>query len=91
MALCQHVTAKIRKGFIGWWVRGSGVTSHPQMIHKLDRSILRDIRHVVESGLHGWQRLVRFHAVMKFPAVEVAARELGIDQAAHPPTSQAGT
>jgi hypothetical protein len=61
--------------------REPGITSHPQMIHRLDRSIPRDVRRAVESGLHGWQRLFRFRAVMEFPTVSAAARELGINQA----------
>ncbi|HJQ45768.1 MAG TPA: TniQ family protein [Amycolatopsis sp.] len=60
--------------------RPSGVSSHPQMVTKLATTLHPDIRRAVEGGLHGWQRLHRFQAVMRFPTIDTAADHLGIDQ-----------
>ena len=40
--------------------RPPGITSHPDMITKLDKAVAADIRRAVEGQLHGWQRLRRF-------------------------------
>lgn len=50
------------------------------MVTKLASTLHRDIRRAVENGLHGWQRLHRFQAVMTFPTIDTAADHLGIDQ-----------
>jgi hypothetical protein len=60
--------------------RPPGVTSHPQMITALAPTLHRDIRRAVEGGLHGWQRLHRFRAVMAFSTIDTAADHLGVDQ-----------
>lgn len=64
----------------GITARPPGITSHPQMVAKLAFTLHRDIRSAVERGLHGWQRLHRFQAVMTFPTIDTAANHLGIDQ-----------
>jgi hypothetical protein len=64
----------------GITARPAGITSHPQMVTKLASTPHRDIRRAVEGGLHGWQRLHRFQAVMTFPTIDTAADHLGIDQ-----------
>jgi AraC-like DNA-binding protein len=60
--------------------RPQGVASHPHMLTKLDHSFHSDIRRAVHSGLHGWQRLYRFQAVMSHTTIDDAADYLGIDQ-----------
>lgn len=48
----------------------------------LDESVPADVRHAVEGGLAGWQRLHRFDVAMRFPTIQAAAEYLGADQAA---------
>lgn len=60
--------------------RPSGVTSHPQMVTRLAATLHLDIRRAVEGGLHGWQRLHRFQAVMAFPTIDAAADQLRVGQ-----------
>ena len=62
--------------------RPAGITSHPHMVTKANTALHPDIRRAVEGGLHGWQRLHRFRAVMAFPTIKTAAVDLGI----HPST-----
>lgn len=60
--------------------RPQGVASHPHMLTKLDTGFHPDIRRAVHGGLHGWQRLHRFQAVMGFTTTDEAAECLGVDQ-----------
>lgn len=60
--------------------RPPGITSHPQMVTTLASTLHPDIRSAVEGGLHGWQRLHRFRAVMSFATIDTAANHLGVDQ-----------
>ncbi len=51
------------------------------MITTLAATLHRDIRRAVDGGLHGWQRLHRFRAVVAFPTIDAAAEHLRISQA----------
>lgn len=62
--------------------RAPGVHSSPQMITKLGKDSLRDVRRAVEGGLQGWHRLRRFQIAMTFPTIEAAATSLGAHQSA---------
>ncbi|MGC7102936.1 helix-turn-helix domain-containing protein [Amycolatopsis lurida] len=61
--------------------RTAGITSHPQMITTLPTTLHRDIRRAVEGGLHGWQRLHRFRAIMAFSTIDATADHLNVNQA----------
>jgi hypothetical protein len=60
--------------------RPSGVHSRQVMIATLDRRLPLDIRHAVEGGLHGWERLHRFQITMAFPNLETASTYLKTHQ-----------
>jgi hypothetical protein len=74
------VTAAARRYAIP--ARPPGITSHPDLITRLDNSIPSDIRRAVEGQLHGWQRLRRFQQVIAYPSLNIAAAHID----AHPST-----
>jgi DNA-binding transcriptional LysR family regulator len=59
-------------------IRAAGVTSHPQMITRLDLRFPLDIRRAVEGVRHGWLRLRRFQQAMAHPSLNTAAAHLSV-------------
>ena len=59
-------------------IRPAGVTSHPQMIARLDKRFPPEVRRAVEGVRHGWLRLHRFQQVMTYPSLNAAAGPLGV-------------
>jgi DNA-binding transcriptional LysR family regulator len=59
-------------------IRPAGVTSHPQMIARLDHTIPPDVRVAVEGVRHGWLRLHRFQQAMAYPSLNAAASHTGV-------------
>jgi DNA-binding transcriptional LysR family regulator len=63
-------------------IRPAGVTSHPQIIARLDHRFPLDIRRAVEGVRHGWLRLHRFQQAMAHPSLNTAAGHLDIHPSA---------
>jgi len=71
----KTVTAAARD--YGIPARPAGITSHPDLITKIDNSIPADVRRAVEGQLHGWQRLRRFEQVMAYTSLNTAGPHIG--------------
>ena len=59
-------------------IRPAGVSSHPQMIARLDQRIPLDLRRAAEGVQHGWLRLHRFQQAMAHTSLNTAASHLSI-------------
>lgn len=59
-------------------IRPAGVTSHPQLITRLDPTFPPDVRAAVDGVRHGWLRLHRFQQAMAHPSLNTAAAHTGV-------------